>query len=67
MGNLRAIKEKRDDCLQEIARRTPPRNHHEVIMIEAYQRLLDDIDFSLQLTEMSATEPNPSAIRNRDW
>jgi len=57
MDNLRAIEQKRNDCLQEIARRTPPRNHHEVVMIEAYQRLLGDIDFRLQLVaEMSAND-----------
>jgi len=56
MGNLRAIEQKREYCLQEIASRTPPRNHHEVVMIEAYQRLLGDIDFRLELAEMYKTD-----------
>ena len=49
-----AIEKTRDHCLQEITRRTPPRNHHEVVMIEAFRRLLGDIDSRLQIAKMSA-------------
>lgn len=56
MDKLREVKETRDNCLLEISRRTPPRNHHEVIMVEAYKRLLGDIEFRLLLAEMSAND-----------
>jgi hypothetical protein len=55
--DLRALEKKRDHCLQEITRRTPPRNDHEVVMLEAYRCLLDDIDFRLfLLAEISAND-----------
>ncbi len=56
MDNFLAIKKKRDHCLQEISRRTPPRNHHEVVMIEEFKRRLSDIETRLQIAEMSKTD-----------
>jgi len=56
MDSLQTIEQKRENCLREIACRTPPRNHHQVVMIEAYKRLLSDIDFRLQMAKMSAND-----------
>jgi hypothetical protein len=56
MDSLQTIIQKRENCLREIACRTPPRNHHEVVMVDAYKRLLGDIDFRLQMAEMNAND-----------
>ncbi len=41
------IERKREHYLQEIARRTPPRDHHDTFMRDVYQRLLDDVEWLL--------------------
>ena len=56
MNNLWVLEQKRDYYLREISRMTPPRNHHDVVMIEGYQRLLGDIDFRLEIAETSKTD-----------
>jgi len=35
------VKINRERFFLEIARRSPPKNHHDVFMIEVYQRLLE--------------------------
>ena len=55
MDYLRAIEKTRDYCLQEITRRTPPRNRQDVYIVEVYERLIDDIDFRLEIAEMNKT------------
>ena len=55
MDYLRAIEKTRDYCLQEIIRRTPPRNRQDVYIVEVYERLIDDIDFRLEIAEMNKT------------
>jgi len=56
MDYLRAIEKTRDYCLQEVTRRTPPRNQQDEFIIEAYQRLIGDIEFRLEIAEMSKTD-----------
>jgi CRP-like cAMP-binding protein len=45
--NSRTIEEKREHYLQEIARRTPPKNNHDEYMLNVYTRLLDEIEWFL--------------------
>ncbi len=58
MDGKQTIEQKREHYLQEVARRTPPRNHHEVVMLEAYQRLLRDIDYISRL-EVVCVDKSP--------
>ena len=56
MDYLRAIEKTRDYCLKEITLRTPPKNRQDVAIVEAYQRLIGDIDFRLEIAEMSKND-----------
>ena len=56
MDCLWTIDQIRESYLQEIARKTPPRNNHDEFMLEVYQRLLDDIEWFLQFGGSHVTE-----------
>ena len=50
------IKKKREHYIQEIGRRTPPRNHNDEFMLDVCQRRLDDIEWFLWFSGSWITE-----------
>ena len=65
MDDSQLIEQKREQYLQEIARRVPTQNHHDKFMVEVYQRLLEDIDWFIRFdSSQVTTAPTPTGCLN---